>query len=148
MADAPRATPEIIVVGAPRATLSDVYHLFLRASWPAAIAAIVAIYLGLNAIFAGAYLWTGGVVNARAASFFDAFCFSIQTMGTIGYGAMYPRGTVANLLMIVESVTSLLVTALATGLVFSKFSRSTARVAFSRNVVIGPMDGVPTLMLR
>ena len=39
-------------------------------------------------------------------------------------------------------------TALATGLVFAKFSRSTARVVFSKHAVIGPMDGVPTLMLR
>jgi inward rectifier potassium channel len=45
-------------------------------------------------------------------------------------------------------VTSLIVTAVATGLVFAKFSRSTARVAFSAQTVIGPMDGVPTLMLR
>ncbi len=44
--------------------------------------------------------------------------------------------------MIVESVTSLIVTALATGIVFAKFSRATARIAFSRHVVIGPMDGV------
>jgi inward rectifier potassium channel len=50
--------------------------------------------------------------------------------------------------MIVESVTSLIVTALATGLVFAKFSRSTARVVFSKHAVIGPMGGVPTLMIR
>jgi inward rectifier potassium channel len=50
--------------------------------------------------------------------------------------------------VIAESVTSLIVTALATGLVFAKFSRSSARVAFSAQAVIGPMDNVPTLMLR
>jgi inward rectifier potassium channel len=50
--------------------------------------------------------------------------------------------------MVFESVTSLIVTAVATGLVFAKFSRSTARIAFSRTAAIGPMDGVPTLMIR
>ncbi len=110
--------------------------------------AIVVAYLTLNAAFAAAYLVTGGVANAHPGSFFDAFCFSVQTMGTIGYGVMYPTTHAANAVMIVESVTSLIVTALATGIVFAKFSRSTARVAFSRHVVIGPMDGVPTLMLR
>jgi inward rectifier potassium channel len=139
---------DIVVIGAPRAPLSDVYYLFLRASWTIAITAIVAVYLGLNAAFAGVYLATGGVANARPGSFFDALCFSVQTMGTIGYGAMYPASTAANTVVIVESVASLLVTALATGLVFAKFSRSTARIAFSRTAVIGPMDGVPTLMLR
>jgi inward rectifier potassium channel len=138
----------ITVIGAPKAALRDFYHLFLRARWSVALGGIVASYLTLNALFAAAYLWSGGLANARQGSFFDAFCFSIQTMGTIGYGAMFPTGTPANLLMILESVTSLLVSAVATGLVFAKFSRSTARVAFSRTAVVGPMDGVPTLMMR
>jgi inward rectifier potassium channel len=138
----------VVVVGAPRTTLRDFYHLFLRARWSPAISAIVVSYLLLNAVFAGAYLVAGGVANARPGSLYDAFCFSVQTMGTIGYGAMYPMGYAANAIVIVESVTSLIVTAVATGLIFAKFSRSTARIAFSRHAVIGPMDGVPTLMLR
>jgi inward rectifier potassium channel len=149
MPKAPTPTrPDITVIGAPRAALRDFYHLFLRAPWSLALSAIVASYLALNAIFATAYLWAGGVANSRPGSFFDAFCFSIQTMGTIGYGAMFPTGAPANVLMIVESVTSLIVSAVATGLVFAKFSRSTARIAFSETAVIGPMDGVPTLMMR
>ena len=138
----------VTVVGAPATTLRDFYHLFLRARWPAALAAIVGAYLALNAVFAVGYYVGGGVANARAESFFDAFCFSVQTMGTVGYGAMYPSSGAANVIVIAESVTSLIVTAVATGLVFAKFSRSTARVAFSAQTVIGPMDGVPTLMLR
>jgi inward rectifier potassium channel len=138
----------VTVIGAPRQRLRDVYYQFLRISWWWAIGWIVAVYLALNALFALAYLWLGGVTNARARSFWDAFCFSVQTMGTIGYGAMYPTSIAANVVMITESVVSLLVTALATGLVFAKFSRSSARVAFSKHAVIGPMDGVPTLMIR
>jgi inward rectifier potassium channel len=138
----------VIVVGAPRQTLRDVYHLFLRVRWSVALAAIVAAYLGLNAIFAAIFASVGGVANARPHNFWDAFCFSVQTMGTIGYGAMYPTTAAANAVVVAESVTSLIVTAVATGLVFAKFSRSTVRVAFSRHAVIGPMNGVPTLMLR
>jgi inward rectifier potassium channel len=51
-------------------------------------------------------------------------------------------------LVVTESVVSLIVTALATGLLFAKFSRPIGRVAFARNAVISPMDGVPTLMVR
>jgi inward rectifier potassium channel len=138
----------VIVVGAPRTTLRDIYHLFLRARWSVALAAIVGAYLVLNAVFAAAYVSVGGVVNVRPRSFWDAFCFSVQTMGTIGYGSMYPASVGANVVMVFESVMSLLVTAVATGLVFAKFSLSSARIAFSRVVTIGPMDGVPTLMLR
>jgi len=138
----------VTVIGAPRVAVRDFYYLFLRARWSGAIGAITVAYLALNAVFAVAYEVTGGIANAGPDSFFDAFCFSVQTMGTIGYGAMYPVSRTANVIMIVESVTSLIVTALATGLVFAKFSRSTARVQFSQHAVIAPMNGVPTLMLR
>jgi inward rectifier potassium channel len=138
----------VTVIGAPHQRFRDVYYLFLRISWWWAIAWIVGIYLALNAVFAAVYLALGGVVNVRPHSFWDAFCFSVQTMGTIGYGSMYPTSVAANVVMVAESVVSLLVTALATGLVFAKFSRSGARVAFSKHAVIGPMDGVPTLMVR
>jgi inward rectifier potassium channel len=148
MAERIPLAPEIVVVGAPRTTLRDFYHLFLRARWSIALAAIVGVYLALNMLFALGYLASGGVANARPGSLFDAFCFSVQTMGTIGYGAMYPLNRAANLIVVCESVTSLIVTAVATGLVFSKFSRSSARVAFAVHPVIGPMDGMPTLMLR
>ena len=146
----PRTITEtgVSVIGAPRTTLRDFYYLFLKVRWSAAIAVIVIAYLALNAVFAFAYLFTGGVTNARPGSFYDAFCFSVETMGTVGYGWMYPTTAAANAIMIVQSVTSLIVTAVATGLVFAKFSRSSARVVFSQHAVIGPMDGVPTLMLR
>jgi inward rectifier potassium channel len=139
---------EITVVGAPRTTLRDFYYLFLKVRWSVAIGVIVLAYLALNAVFAAAYVAVGGVANARAGSFYDAFCFSVETMGTVGYGWMYPLSAGANAIMISESVTSLIVTAVATGLVFAKFSRSSARVVFSKYAVIGPMDGAPTLMLR
>jgi inward rectifier potassium channel len=138
----------VTVIGAPRTTLRDFYYLFLKVRWSGAIAVIVAAYLALNALFALAYFSIGGVANARAGSFYDAFCFSVETMGTVGYGWMYPTSAGANAIMIAESVTSLIVTAVATGLIFAKFSRSSARIVFSKHAVIGPMDGVPTLMLR
>jgi len=139
---------EIRVVGGPAPGLRDAYHSLLRVPWWGALTVIVASYLALNALFAGAYLAVGGVANASPGSFVDAFFFSVQTMGTIGYGAMYPATRLANAVVVAESVTSLVVTALATGLVFVRFSQRRARVAFSAQVAIGPIDGVPTLMIR
>jgi len=49
---------------------------------------------------------------------------------------------------VVEAVLGLLLTALCAGLVFAKFSQPIGRIAFSHQVVIGPMDGVPMLMFR
>lgn len=141
-------TYRIHVVGAPRAGMRDLYHALLRVPWWAALSLIVGAYLALNAIFAGLYLLAGGITNAEQGSFLDAFFFSVQTMGTIGYGSMYPVSRMANVLVVAESVVGLVVTALATGLVFVRFSQTRARVAFSHHAAIGPMDGVPTLMIR
>jgi inward rectifier potassium channel len=139
---------EIRVVGGPPFSLRDLYHLLLRVPWWAALGFIVAAYLALNVAFAAVYVLVGGIANAVPGSFLDAFFFSVQTMGTIGYGAMYPATRLANSLVVAESVASLVATALATGLVFARFSQTRARVAFSSRVAIGPLDGTPTLMLR
>ncbi len=139
---------ELRVVGGPAPGLRDLYHSLLRISWWAAIALIVGAYLALNAMFAAVYLAVGGVANAAPGSFADAFFFSVQTMGTIGYGSMYPATRFANAVVVAESVGGLVFTALATGLVFVRFSQSRARVVFSSRVAIAPMDGTPTLMIR
>ena len=139
---------EVKVIGAQHLYFRDAYHAFLRMTWRVAIGGIVAIYLALNALFALAFMATGGVANAAPGSFADAYYFSVQTMGTIGYGAMYPHTTAANLLVILESVFGLLITAVVTGLVFAKFSHPTARLVFCRSAVITPLEGVPTLMFR
>jgi inward rectifier potassium channel len=144
----PANEPRVRLIGARRHPLRDFYHAFLSVPWWVALGGIVALYLALNACFAGVYLVVGGIANARPGSFADAFFFSVQTMGTIGYGAMYPIKPAANMLVVLESVTSLMVTAIATGLIFTKFSKSRARVVFSTRVAIAPMDGTPTLMIR
>jgi inward rectifier potassium channel len=142
------ATYGIRVIGDETAPLRDFYHALLRLPWWVTVAAISGVFLVANAIFALGYLLVGGVAHSQPGSFLDAFFFSVETMGTIGYGAMYPDALGANLLMVAESITSLTLTALATGLVFAKFSRSTARLVFTHNAVISPVNGVPTLMFR
>ena len=144
----PGADYEIRVIGQRRTPLRDFYHSLLELPWSATIAAISGAFLATNALFAEVYLLVGGVEHAARGSFLDAFFFSVQTMGTIGYGAMYPSSTAANVVVVIEAITSLLLTALSTGLVFAKFSRSTARVLFSRRAVISPFNGVPSLMFR
>ena len=139
---------EVRVVGAPRAGLRDLYHWLLTVPGWAALGLIVAAYLLLNVVFALAYLAMGGVANVAPGSFADAFFFSVQTMGTIGYGAMYPVSRAANVLVVAESIAGLLTTAVATGLVFARFSQIRPRMVFCSRLAIGPLDGVPTLMLR
>jgi inward rectifier potassium channel len=107
------------------------------------------VYGLLNAIFALAYLAGGNsIAHALPGSFWDAFFFSVQTLASIGYGAMYPQTFYANALMTVEAFVGLLGFAVITGLAFARFSQSTARVIFSRVAVVTLYNGIPTLMFR
>jgi inward rectifier potassium channel len=139
---------EIRVIGAPKNLFGDWYHELLRMKWMYLLGAIFLAVMSINALFALGYVAVGGVTNMKPHSFEDAFYFSAETMGTIGYGAMFPESRGANLLMVAESFVSMLVTALSTGLIFTKFARPLGRVAFSKHATISPMEGVPTLMFR
>ena len=128
--------------------LDDLYHHLLAASWPALIAVIAGGFIVANLLFATGYYLDGGVENTRSGSFLDMFFFSIQTMATIGYGKMEPVSLICNILVSIEALCGLLGLAVVTGMVFSKFSRPTARVRFSRCAIVAPRDGVPSLMFR
>jgi inward rectifier potassium channel len=134
--------------GAPTGVFEDLYHFLVTSSWPALIGLIAAAFTFANLLFATGYYFDHGIENARTRSFADMFFFSVQTMATIGYGKMEPVTMFSNILVAIEALTGLLALALMTGLVFSKFSRPTARVRFTRFVVIGPRDGVQSLMIR
>ncbi len=127
----------------------DLYHGLLTVPWRGFFGVLSLAYLGFNVVFAALYLLSGdGIGNARPGSFADAFFFSIQTMATIGYGQMYPQSLAANLLVCLEVLLGMSGLALATGVIFARFSRPTARVLFSRIAVVASYDGVPTLMFR
>jgi inward rectifier potassium channel len=138
----------IWVIGAERTLLRDAYHSFLHLRWSAAIGLISLAFMLVNVVFAAVYAEVGGVAGLRAGSFYDALVFSVQTIGTIGYGVMHPESPAANTVMIIESITGIIFTALVTGLVFAKFSRATGRIGFSQYAVICQHDGLPTLMFR
>ena len=140
--------PSVVLIGERRAWTRDLYHGFLLLSIPASIGVIIVAVLVINTAFALLYLWFGGVANAEPGSFLDAFSFSMQTLGTIGYGAMYPESPAAKIISDAEAVASLVVTAIATGLLFTRFARPQATLRFTPNVVIATMDGKPTLMFR
>jgi inward rectifier potassium channel len=129
--------------------MTDLYHSWLSAPWSAVAAAVVALYLGANVLFACGYLLLGeGIENMRGGSFTDAFFFSVQTLATIGYGKLVPVSFAANVLVTVEALTGLVGVAMITGLMFAKVSRPTARVLWSDTLVVAPQDGVPSLMFR
>jgi inward rectifier potassium channel len=109
------------------------------------------VYLAINLLFAALYrLDPGGLAGTASgsASFAEAFFFSVQTLGSIGYGALHPVSLYSNLLVTAQAFGGVLFIALSTGLAFTRFSRSTARIRFSQVAVVHPYDGTPTLSFR
>ncbi|MEA5472780.1 ion channel [Synechococcus sp. CCY9201] len=128
------------------------YLLMLSVSWPLFLGLITTLYLLINLLFAALYrldpAGIGGVSGGGAASFADAFFFSVQTLGSIGYGVLHPSSLTAHLIVTAEALTGLIFIALTTGLAFARFSRSSARIRFSSLAAVHPYNGVPTLTFR
>jgi len=95
----------VVRLGLPRLHFADLYHWLLTLSWPGFFTLISLLYVITNSLFALAYLAGGDcIANARPGSFQDAFYFSVQTMATIGYGAMYPRTDYANIIVAIQAL--------------------------------------------
>lgn len=149
LARAPLRGRVAIVKGQDSGRFTDFYHGVLTASWPVFMLQLLSLFLSVNLIFALLYVVDpGGITNGRPGNFIDAFFFSVQTLGTLGYGVMAPRSLYANILVTAESFTGILIIALFTGIIFARFSRPVARVLFSKVAVVALFDGVPTLMFR
>ncbi len=142
-------TFKINKTGQKKIKMGDLYIRLISASWANLLQSIIVIYLCLNILFALAYLVIGNnIENARTHSLTDAFFFSVQTFSTIGYGKMAPIGIYANTIVTIEVLTGFIFFSVITGLIFSKFSRPTARVLFSNVAVICPYNGKPHFMIR
>ena len=135
-----------------RSSLS-LFHPLLDMSWPRFLSLFGVVYLAINALFALGYMAIGpgslgGALEIAAGErFSQAFFLSVQTISTVGYGQVVPVGTAA-LLMTLESLVGLLIVALATGLVFARFSRPHANIQFSRNALVAPYGEGRALQFR
>src|SRR6201999_707098 len=102
---------------------------------------IAILYFAVNLIFATLYfLQPGAIINSRPGDFRDAFFFSVETFGTIGYGVLAPGTDYANTLMTLETLVGLTFTAMTTGVMFARISRPTARVRFATAAVVHHHD--------
>jgi inward rectifier potassium channel len=130
------------------------YHLLLTLSWNGFIAVVALLYLVLNFVFAVAYVACGPDALAGPGShmlggrFSQAFFFSIQTFATIGYGQIGPNGLAANIIVTIEALVGLMYQALATGLLFARFSRPTAAILFSEHAIVAPYADIRALEFR
>jgi inward rectifier potassium channel len=132
----------------------SLYHALLSMSWTKFTAVLMGGLVAFNGLFAFAYVLCGeGAIHGATAEtlparILESFFFSVQTATTIGYGHLSPVGIATNIVVSVEVMVSLLGFALATGILFARFSRPDARVAFSQNAVFAPYQGITAFEFR
>jgi low temperature requirement protein LtrA len=144
-----RDVTEAVRKGTPSELRRDLYYYFMEGSWTRVFVAFSFIFVIANVFFAGVYmLEPGSIGNTRDNSFADAFFFSVQTMSTIGYGAMSPATAYGDAIVSIQAATSIIGVAIVTGLVFAKASRPKASVLFSRPLCITEMHGEKVMLFR
>ena len=140
---------EFLKLNADKRDWRDSYHWLLALRWPQFAAFVAVVYIVLNLFFATLYRLGGdSIAGMSSDSFSEAFFFSVQTLATVGYGHMYPSNLYGNVVTTIEVMCGIFLLAVMTGLIFVRFSRPTARILFSKTMVITSFNGQPTLMLR
>ena len=115
---------------------------------------IVLFYVCINLIFATIYFLIGvqslGEIPSPSTltNFAESFFFSTQTFTTVGYGRISPIGFLSSSIAAFEALLGLLSFALATGLLYGRFSKPVAYLRFSHNALIAPYKETNALMLR
>jgi inward rectifier potassium channel len=144
-----RSTFDVEARGQHVSLFDDLYHRVLAMQWRTFFGFVGATWMCVNLFFALLYdMSPGCIAGARADSLEDAFYFSVQTLATIGYGAMAPATRYGHAVVVVEALVGTLGVALVTGATFAKFAKPTARVLFGEKAVVHLRDGVPHLAFR
>ena len=134
---------------------ADNYHKLITMSLGKFSLWVVLTYFIINVLFAFIYLIIDpnslyGIKDDTGLNhFWEAFFFSAQTITTVGYGHIYPKGMAANSVAAFESMLGLLSFAMATGLLYGRFSKPSAKIIYSKSILIAPYnDNCRGLMFR
>lgn len=130
------------------------YHHLITMPWWRFNLIVLLFYILINLIFACIYYFVdvehinGMVYHNEYEKFLEAFFLSAQSLTTVGYGRLNPEGIFNESVAAIESMIGLLGFALATGLLYGRFSRPVANLIFSRVALISPYKGISGLMFR
>ncbi len=130
------------------------FHSMLAMKWSSFFLIVLVFYIVVNLLFAMVYYFLG-VENLAGMStssemekFGEAFFFSAQTFTTVGYGRISPTGFATSSIAAFQALIGLLSFAVATGLMYGRFSKPTAYLKFSQNGIIAPYKGITAFMVR
>jgi len=132
----------------------DVYHTLITMSWRRFLVFVLLGFILVNSFFTLLYFSIGVdhfgnfPTETPFHNFIQLFFFSAQTLTTVGYGHIYPKGTMASAVAMLEAAFGLMAFALATGILFARFSRPQGKLLFSQNLIIAPYKATKGLMFR
>lgn len=130
------------------------YLALINMGWCQFFGMLLLGYFIANLIFAGIYfaLGPGQLTGADQSTEFrrllSDFFFSSHTLSTVGYGNIWPKGIAANVVAAFEALAGVLAFAVATGLLFGRVSRPSARIGFSENMLVAPYQNGSSLQFR
>ncbi|TMI61554.1 MAG: Inward rectifier potassium channel Irk [Bacteroidetes bacterium] len=146
--------PNVAKRGIPILERYSWFHSMLALSRWKFLFLIMLAYIIINIFFGLVYTIIGveslgGVVKGTAFhNFLESFFFSLQTYTTVGYGRISPIGYLTSFIAAFEAFLGLMTFALATGLMYARFSRPNAYLKFSSIAVIAPYKNGSALMFR
>ena len=130
------------------------YLQLINMSWPRFFASLFLGYVAVNLLFAlmlfalPADQLQGGEGSSQFDRFLNDFFFSSHTLTTVGYGNIAPKGIASNIVAWFESLIGVLGFAVATGLLFGRVSRPSAKFGYSKNMIIAPYQDGTSLQFR
>lgn len=133
---------------------ASVYQNMLTIPVLSFVLILVALFLAINLFYTLIYFsigsaeFTGMLATSKWKMFEELFFFSTETFTTVGYGRVNPIGTAANFVAAIEAMSGFLSFAVVTGLIYGRFSKPKAYVAFSENALVSPYRGGVGLMFR
>ena len=132
--------------------MQDFYKFLIDVSLPLFLIYVVSFYVVINLFFSSLYLLVGveqlNGINDQQSDFFTAFFFSVQTFTTVGYGSIAPNGMGVDIVAMFEAFIGLMSFALATGVLYGRFSKPTTKIGFSENIILTPFEGGIAMMFK
>ncbi|WP_075341683.1 ion channel [Tenacibaculum agarivorans] len=133
--------------------IEDLYTFFIALSWWQFFLLVILGYTALNIVFGIIYTLIGieqitPSTGNTFRDFLNGFFFSAQTLTTVGYGGIAPKGLTANMIAAFEALIGLISFSFITGLLYGRFSKPKAAIRFSNNLIVRDFNDGRALMFR
>lgn len=130
------------------------YQILISMSITRFLLWVTMAYLFINVVFALVYLILGthhlsfaGDVN-MLSPFLKALFFSMQTFTTVGFGSIFPLDPTTNFVSGMQAMLGWMFFAVATGVIYTRFSKPSSRILFSDKALVSPYQDGKALMFR